>query len=447
MSDNENEQWATPANTTDALPEHEPLAPVLLAIAPPAPQSRLTVLVRLILVIPHAFALLVLEIVGLVLLVIGWFGALFTGRLPDFAADFLTGLLRWQARVYAYGMLLTDKYPPFTMDDADYPVRVAVRPGSLNRLAVLFRFFLLIPVQVVQDLLSYGALTIMAFISWCIVLITGRLPDAMHQALSAVLRYQTRIEGYSFMLTSAYPGGLLGDMPPAFGVPAAPAAPGAPAAPAAPGAAAEPATPGEPTAPGEPAAFGEPGGATAGGEPTAFGEPATFGEPAATTDPWLLVLSSTAKGLVIFYIVFGALLVVVQNVATFVLNHNAITNSQAASTIQTDFAPVNNALAAYQSNFQNCNDQLSCITALDRSLGAKITMFAGQLSSVQASGSRATQAVSNLEAAATNAAAALNVDGSATTAAQYNSESLAAGHAVGTLINAFNSAGPALGAS
>ena len=125
--------------------EQSTLAPVLVAFAGPAPQSRLTVLVRIFMVIPQLVVLWLLGVAAMVVVIIGWFGALFTGRLPVFAADFLTGYLRWLTRVYAYTVLLTDVYPPFTLDDADYPVRVAVMPGRLNRLAVLFRVFLLIP--------------------------------------------------------------------------------------------------------------------------------------------------------------------------------------------------------------------------------------------------------------------------------------------------------------
>src|SRR5208282_583930 len=100
---------------------------------------------------------------------------------------------------------------PFTLDDADYPVRVAVMPGRLNRLAVLFRFFLLIPCWIVQAIVAYGAFTIAAFVSWLIVLISGRMPEALHQALAAALRYQIRTLGFGLMLTSAYPAGLFGD--------------------------------------------------------------------------------------------------------------------------------------------------------------------------------------------------------------------------------------------
>src|SRR5260370_36176490 len=154
-----------PAATGQQMP-----ARVLVAFAGPAPQSRLTVLVRIFMVIPQLVVLWLLGIAALVVVIIGWFGALFTGRLPVFAADFLTGYLRWLTRVYAYLFLLTDVYPPFSLDDADYPVRVAVMPGRLNRLAVLFRYFLLIPCWIVLAIVSYGALTIFLFVTWLIVL-------------------------------------------------------------------------------------------------------------------------------------------------------------------------------------------------------------------------------------------------------------------------------------
>src|SRR6266699_25695 len=165
-------------------------APVLVAFAGPAPQSRLTVAFRIFMAIPQLIVLWLLGIAAMVITIIGWFGALFTGRLPVFAADFLTGYLRWLTRVYAYLYLLTDVYPPFTLDDADYPVRAAVMPGRLNRLAVLFRFFLLIPCLIVQTIVSYGALSIFLFVTWLIVLISGQMPDSIYQALAAVTRYQ-----------------------------------------------------------------------------------------------------------------------------------------------------------------------------------------------------------------------------------------------------------------
>ena len=121
--------YASPGTGPVAATGQEALAPVLVAFAGPAPQSRLTVLVRMLMVIPHIIVLWALAIAAYVVVIIGWFGALFTGRLPAFAADYLAGFVRWQTRVFGYAILLTDVYPPFTLDDADYPIRVAMRPG------------------------------------------------------------------------------------------------------------------------------------------------------------------------------------------------------------------------------------------------------------------------------------------------------------------------------
>ena len=123
--------YATPGAVPPTPPaRQQTLAPILVAFAGPSPQSRLTVLIRILMVIPQLIVLGLLGVAVYVITIIGWFGALFTGRLPVFAADFLTGYLRWMARVYAYTFLLTDVYPPFSLADADYPVRVAAMPGG-----------------------------------------------------------------------------------------------------------------------------------------------------------------------------------------------------------------------------------------------------------------------------------------------------------------------------
>ena len=217
-----------------------PADEILVAFAEPAEQRRLTVLVRLILAIPHLVVLWVLSIAAEVVALICWFAALVTGRLPDTLAEFQVGYLRWATRFYAYLFLLTDEYPPFEFSDANYPIRLRAEPGRLNRLAVLFRIILVIPAWIVSVVLGYGLSFLVMFVTWLIVLIAGRMPRPLHEAVAAAVRYQARVSGYFLMLTAQYPGGLFGDpgtsafgMGPAGGEFAAGSA--GPAAPAAPG--------------------------------------------------------------------------------------------------------------------------------------------------------------------------------------------------------------------
>jgi Domain of unknown function (DUF4389) len=195
--------------TTD---DPQPAAPIMVAFAGPTKQRRLTVFFRLILVIPNFIVLFFVGLAGVVVTILGWFGALVLGRLPRFAADFLPGVLRWQVRFTAYEFLLTDKYPPFTLDhDDDFPVWLAAEPGRLNRAAVLFRIILVLPALVVSWVVQQGAFTLIAFIAWWIVLISGRMPPSLYLAYAAVIRYQARVGGYSTMITSEWPWGLFGD--------------------------------------------------------------------------------------------------------------------------------------------------------------------------------------------------------------------------------------------
>src|SRR5215475_5674958 len=202
---------------------------ILMAFAGPVRQRRVVTAFRLLLAIPHFLVLYVLGIAAEVVAVIGWFAALFTGRLPAGLADFLTGWLRWSARVYAYVGLLTDQYPPFALADADYPVRLSAAPGRLNRLAVLFRLILAIPASLLLALIGYGA-AVIGIVIWLIVLVTGSMPAPLHQAVAAVIRYSARFYGYFFLMSGTYPGGLFGDpaepdvAPVAAGLLAAPAA-------------------------------------------------------------------------------------------------------------------------------------------------------------------------------------------------------------------------------
>ncbi|WP_316528714.1 DUF4389 domain-containing protein [Kitasatospora brasiliensis] len=183
-----------------------------LDVPAPGPQRRWTVLLRMLLLIPQFVVVWVLTMVAVVVTVIGWFGALVLGRLPGFAADYLSAFLPYDTRVTAYLMLTVDRYPPFRFEAPEYPVQVGLRPGELNRLAVLFRIILVIPASIVQGLV-YGGWWVASFVIWLVVLILGRMPQALFEATAAIVRYRMRYYAYLGMLTSAYPKRLFGDEP------------------------------------------------------------------------------------------------------------------------------------------------------------------------------------------------------------------------------------------
>src|SRR5580700_8941174 len=277
---------------------------ILVAFAGPAPQNRLTVLVRIILAIPHLVVLWALGIAAEVVVIICWFAALFLGRLPEGLAGYLSGYLRWLVRVQAYLFLLTDQYPPFDLGEADYPVQIMLRPGPLNRLAVLFRIILAIPAALLSALVVLGMETIVMFVTWLIVLIAGQMPRPLYEAIAAGQRYYFRYTGYLFLLTGTYPWGLFGDQPDPVAAPAGyetPAGLEPPSGYEPPAGAEPPAGYGQPDPGYAGPGYAGPGNALAG---AGYAEPAGYGQPAAATrwlgggQPWRLVLSSGAKSLV-----------------------------------------------------------------------------------------------------------------------------------------------------
>jgi hypothetical protein len=79
-------------------------------------RNRVTVGFRIFLVIPHFIVLFFLYIAAVIVLLIAFFAVLFTGRWPAGMRDFVLGVSRWSLRVQAYFALLTDVYPPFSLD-------------------------------------------------------------------------------------------------------------------------------------------------------------------------------------------------------------------------------------------------------------------------------------------------------------------------------------------
>jgi Domain of unknown function (DUF4389) len=92
----------------------EPGYPVDVEIAPATSQNRLTIFFRLLLAIPAAIVMSVLQNVAWIVAILAWFYALFTGKANKGMRDLQAYCLRYQAQTYAYLLLLTQRYPSFS---------------------------------------------------------------------------------------------------------------------------------------------------------------------------------------------------------------------------------------------------------------------------------------------------------------------------------------------
>jgi hypothetical protein len=89
--------------------------PIDLEVDPPEPQSRLTVLFRVILAIPALLLTNILSNLSQLLAVFSWFIALVMGRVPEGLRNFAALALRIETQTYAYLMVLTSRYPSFNV--------------------------------------------------------------------------------------------------------------------------------------------------------------------------------------------------------------------------------------------------------------------------------------------------------------------------------------------
>lgn len=205
--------------------------PVDLAIAAPAPQRRLTVAFRGLLLLPAV--LIVTALVGApsgsssftrnsnfalnfgllhVAALLGWFAIMARGRMPRGLRDVAAYSLFYGAQFWAYALLLTDRYPnsdpqalpglPMRED----PIRLDVHDDlRRSRLSVFFRLLLALPHLIWLEL--WGILVFFAAIlNWFATLFAARSPAWLHRFLCSYLRYQLHVYAYLYLIANPFPG-------------------------------------------------------------------------------------------------------------------------------------------------------------------------------------------------------------------------------------------------
>ena len=234
-----------PATTTATITPPAPFAdahPLQLEAHLDPSVSRWQWLVKWFLAIPHFIVLALLWVAFAVLTLVAFFAILATGRYPRSIFEFNVGVLRWTWRVtyYATSGLGTDRYPPFSLEAADYPATLDVAyPEHLSRGLVLVKSWLLALPQLVivavltaswsfgnrdgaAAVVSGGLLGLLVLVAAVALLFTGRYPQRLHELIVGVNRWVYRVVVYVALMTDRYPPFHLdqGSSEPAHPIPA-----------------------------------------------------------------------------------------------------------------------------------------------------------------------------------------------------------------------------------
>lgn len=179
--------------------------PMRFDVAYPERLSRWKTLLRGLLVIPASIYLALANYLLEIGIFMGWIAVFLRRRYPTWLFTGMTGAIAFNARVAAYGLLLTDRYPSFEAShlvvlEYDEPPQ-----GQLSRWRVaIWKSILLIPHWIVLAFLGV-ALFAVTVIAWFAILITGRYPRGLFGFSTGVLRWYFRTVGYYASFNDRFP--------------------------------------------------------------------------------------------------------------------------------------------------------------------------------------------------------------------------------------------------
>lgn len=114
----------------DRFPTDEPEKIITFEVRPTGAPTVGSALMRLILTIPSAVALVILAVIGVLIWIIAAISILVRENYSDGLYHFQLGIMRWQARLLAYHASLVDEYPPFALDGGHESAPPATPPTA-----------------------------------------------------------------------------------------------------------------------------------------------------------------------------------------------------------------------------------------------------------------------------------------------------------------------------
>jgi hypothetical protein len=178
--------------------------PISVSVDEDLERTRVTVLFRPILAIPHFIWLVIWGIAVFGAVIVSWFATLFGGSTPLGLHNFIARYVQYTTHVYGYVTLLADPYPGF-LASTPYPVFATIdAPTGQNRWITGFRLILAIPALILAQALQDVWFVITLF-SWVMILLNGSQPEGLRNISAWILRFQVQTFGYLALLTDSYP--------------------------------------------------------------------------------------------------------------------------------------------------------------------------------------------------------------------------------------------------
>lgn len=168
-------------------------------------RNRLTTLIRMIMMIPHAFVVYVWGAFAQALALVQWVIILFTGKRNEELFKLQNDYLGYSTRVSSYAELMYDEYPPFGRDPGATGVAYSLDySADANRLTNALRLIWAIPAMIVASVLGFAGFFVIVA-SWFVILIIGKQPRGLFDFLVKFNRYYARANSYLLLMTDTYP--------------------------------------------------------------------------------------------------------------------------------------------------------------------------------------------------------------------------------------------------